>query len=91
MQVSHDASLPWWHAGARLQRLVFMKYVLGLGWRICMKPDGSASIQSGRAMSPPAAAPACCKAVLCQLESLADCLEVGAAHLRLTCRWHMPL
>ena len=49
--------------------------VLGLGWRIAMKPDGSVKVQSGDAILP--AAQACCEAVLCQLDSLADCLEVN--------------
>ena len=63
-------------AGARLQSLVFKKYVLALGWRIAMKPDGSVRVQSGDALLP--SAQACCEAVLCQLDSLADCLEVNA-------------
>ena len=62
-------------AGARLQSLVFRKYVLGLGWRILMKPDGSVDVQasSDRKLG---AAQASCDAVLAQLDSLVDCLEV---------------
>lgn len=71
----HEPGVSLCIAGARLQSLVFKKYVLGLGWRIAMKPDGSVKVQSGDAILP--AAQACCEAVLCQLDSLADCLEVN--------------
>lgn len=67
------------YAGARLQSLVFKKYVLGLGWHIATRPDGSVEAKSGSALPPRAAAQACCEAVLCQLDSLVDCLEVRAA------------
>ena len=53
--------------------------MLGLGWQIRMKPDGSVAIRSSGAAVMPAAAQACCEAVLCQLESLAYCLEVGSS------------
>ena len=58
--------------------------MLGLGWQIRMKPDGSVECQSSGAAVMPAAAQACCEAVLCQLDSLADCLEVGPASCSLS-------
>lgn len=58
-----------------MQSLVFRKYVLGLGWRILMKPDGSVDVQAC-SHGKPGAAQASCDAVLAQLDSLVDCLEV---------------
>ena len=72
MTASLFAHTPLDHAGARLQSLVFRKYVLGLGWRICMKPGGAVLIEA----SGSASSTAVCNAVLAQLDSLADCLEV---------------
>ncbi len=57
---------------------MFKKYVLALGWRIALKPDGSVKVHPSNAQPP--AAQACCEAVLCQLDSLADCLEVIMSH-----------
>ena len=80
MTASLFAHTHWDHAGARLQSLVFRKYVLGLGWGICMKPGGAVLIEA----SGSASSTAVCNAVLAQLDSLADCLEVCFI-LKLSC------
>ncbi|BDA45482.1 probable thyroid adenoma-associated protein homolog [Coccomyxa sp. Obi] len=62
-------------AGARLQSLVFRKYVLRLMWRVQIKPDGSAAVQDRVNLSEAAAEEECFQAAVAHLQSLADCLE----------------
>ncbi len=71
-------------AGARLQSLVFRKYVLQLRWRVQVRPDGSAAVDNQRQLSEADAEEESFQAALAHLQSLANCLEVTAVPTRWT-------
>lgn len=63
--------------GARLQSLVFRKYVLRLTWKVRMRPDGSADVDDQQRLSEVDAEEESFRAAVSHLQSLTDCLEAS--------------